>query len=128
MNNKEILEGNKLIAEFMTKEHANLCWKLIPKNTMHLPNYFKYHSSWDWLMPVVNKIESIVDLYHGHFGVYINSNNCTIQSIKFRSDEMTDPPYYFSDHYSESKIESTYNAILNFIKWYNKQNKNKNGK
>lgn len=75
---------------------------------------------WNWLIPVVEKIESIEDEHHGHFGVWINSNNCHIQGTKFRSEHIGNPPIYFSDHYGENKLEATYNAVVAFIKWRNK--------
>ena len=39
------MKENKLIAEFMGEEQ--LC----------LPHELKYHTSWDWLMPVLKKIK-----------------------------------------------------------------------
>ncbi len=45
-------ENNKLIAKFMDTEITN--------NTKNiLGSSLKYHSSWDWLMPVIEKIESL---------------------------------------------------------------------
>ena len=66
--NKEILEGNKLIAEFIgwsqqldVEERWYGAWfdqhgvrKAWPKG--HEPLLF--HKSWDWLMPVIGKISS----------------------------------------------------------------------
>lgn len=76
----EILEGNKLIAEFMgaenetgyfqastigkTKVPTGRMWmKERFPNNMHLckEDDLRYHSSWDWIMPVVEKIRNIVD-------------------------------------------------------------------
>ncbi len=62
MTEQEILEGNKLIAEFMgwklseiriqKKEH----WYKNPnKETFIQAENFEYHSSWDWLMPSIKK-------------------------------------------------------------------------
>ena len=73
-------------------------------------------------MKVVEKIESIKDSYHGRFGVYISSNSCTIQSTNFRSDKpIANPSYYYDDVIFNSKLESTYNAVVRFINFYNKQ-------
>lgn len=122
---KSILENNKLIAEFMGIEVS----KIGKKFRFHLPpcgyfkvhpKFIKYHVSWDWLMPVVEKIESIEDDHHGHFGVYISSNSCVIQGTNFRSDKrLSNTPIYFSDYTLENKIVSTYRAVVEFIKWYN---------
>ena len=84
-----------------------------------LNDEFEFHSDWNWLMAVVEKIESIKDPHHGYFGVYISSNSCTIQGTRFRSDKMEDPPIYFNDIVLSNKIENTYTAVITFIKWYN---------
>ena len=52
----------------------------------------KYHKSWDWLMPVVEKIEQV------HEGV---------------PQELIKLSLF-------STIDEVYNAIIEFIKWYNK--------
>jgi len=41
--------NNKLIAEFMSGEH--------PLAEVTHEAHHNYHTSWDWLIPVVNKIE-----------------------------------------------------------------------
>lgn len=70
MTNEELLEGNKLIAMFMGAK------KMVIKNKLYLngeplftiydvPGHgsrvddFKYHLSWDWLMPVVMRIRDM---------------------------------------------------------------------
>lgn len=123
-----MLEGNKLIAEFMgyhfkknIERYAGTFYYKGKKRFVQ-PESLQYHSSWDWLMPVVEKIESIVDSYHGHFGVHISSNNCTIQATNFRSDKIKEPPMFFADHYGATKIEATWLAVVFFIKWYNTHN------
>ena len=56
----EILEGNKIIAEFMGLHFHKRGWV----DAQHIDgNYeceeLKYHSSWDCIMPVVEKIEAL---------------------------------------------------------------------
>jgi hypothetical protein len=113
---KEIIQGNKLIAHFMD-EYDLFHWERDPFNEYRKADY---HSNWENLMPVVEKIEQIKDNYHGRFGVYIGSNTCTIQSTKFRSDKkIPKPPYYFNCVTLDTKINSTYLMVVRFIKWYN---------
>ena len=82
----------------------------------------RFKSDWNWLMKVVEKIESIKDSYHGRFGVYIGSNSCTIQATNFRPDKpIPNPLHYYDNLVLNTKIESTYNAVVRFINFYNKQ-------
>ena len=58
MTTQEILEGNKLIAEFMgakRKEYSitNREHYLFRDGRKYLTENLIFHSSWDWLMPVV---------------------------------------------------------------------------
>ena len=108
--------GNKLIAEFMGwKHHEDKSYDEYEMNNL------KYHTSWDWLMPVVEKIESIHSDFHGYFGVYICSNGCTIQATRLNTS-IENPHYaYFNDVTLDTKINSTYSAVLQFIQWYNNQ-------
>ena len=87
-----------------------------------IKDIYQYDRDWNWLMAVVEKIESIKDSYHGRFGVYISSNSCTIQSTNFRPDKrIPEPPHYYNNIVLDSKIESTYYAVVEFINFYNKQ-------
>ena len=96
---QEIIENNKLIAEFMG-------WK---ERTDPTERWFLYHTSWDWLMPVVEKIES-VKAWH----VEISTDSCTIHNGLLKK------PVF--ETYTPTKIEATHEAVVEFIKWHNKQN------
>ena len=74
-------------------------------------------------MPVVEKIESIYDEHHGYFSVYLVGNGCTIQGTKLHLALDNLEKYgwvYMSDPNAiyDTKIESTYWAVVEFIKWY----------
>ena len=108
---KEIEEGNKLIAEFMGLHFHKTGWV----DARHIDgNYecpeLKYHYSWDWLMPVVEKIESLED---GRFITTIETGYCVISDngenaiVEMQSDE--------------TKIENTRLAVIKFIEWLNEQ-------
>ena len=87
-----------------------------------IKDIYQYDRDWNLLIPVVEKIESIKDSYHGRFGVYISANSCTIQSTNFRPDKpIPNPPHYYDNIVLNTKIESTYYSVLNFINFYNKQ-------
>ena len=97
-------ENNKLIAEFLGKDHElNQC--------ISAP---QYHTSWDWLMPVVDRIECTridndYDLQN-FFSVMIEVFECNING--------GDICICKSGH---TKREATYNAVVEFIN----QSKNK---
>ena len=98
----------------MTRQEKN---KLI-SDFMEYPLVFSYDKRWHMLIQVVEKIESIWDDFHGYFGVYISSNSCTIQGTKLRTGD--NPHYaYFADWTLNTKLESTYEACVSFIQWYN---------
>ena len=64
-----------------------------------LPHELKYHTSWDWLWPVIIKCKESID--------YCSDDN----ALKYHNieDEML----------SQLSIEDTYNAVVEFIKTYN---------
>lgn len=142
MNTEEIIKGNCLIAEFMGMKHLSThfdshgfeqySWSVSNDISKQVYGYEgatcfldeeQFYTSWDWLIPVVEKIESIEDKHHGHFGVHIISNSCSIQATNFRSqDKIANPPHYFAEYTLTTKIVSTWIAVIEFINWHN-QNK-----
>jgi len=105
------MENNKLIAKFMGLRYVSdpisptgYGWT---NGKTPVSIDLKYNSSWDWLMPVVEKIEdAATDTY-----VEISESSTEIWGYPFRINI-----------YKESKIESVYDAVVEFIKWYNKNN------
>lgn len=129
MTQQEILEGNKLIAEFMgssfktykkghiRKDSVTVCYfddGMSPFSGGVSIKNLKFHSSWDWLMPVVEKIEKdywvTVTTTRGISAVSIHQPKLAYEKIA-RVD-------------SANKIEAVWLAVVEFIKWYN-ENKNK---
>lgn len=93
-------EENKLIAEFMgyTLDDENLeSFRIMNNNKIEyiLATNMKYHSSWDWLMPVVSKITKM-DNYIG---------------LMQRENIMDTIPY--------GLIDDVYEYVVQFIKYYN---------
>jgi hypothetical protein len=103
-------ENNKLISDFMgiTNMESGQ-WSI----TEQMNNGY-YHKSWNWLMPIIEKIE--IDAI-----VVITGNNCEIYTLK--NDDYDFMSNYNIKNNNYSKIESTYLAVIEFIKWYNKNNR-----
>ena len=95
------MENNKLIAEFMQLETAfnhkgikEYYQREYNSGSWYEEYELKYHTSWDWLRPVVIKTEQVCE------GVPQELLNISL----------------YSD------INEVYNAVVEFIKRYNKQN------
>ena len=103
MESDLILNGNKLIAEFMgeTKTDYGKPAKYLREDLIF------YHSSWDWLMPVCKKLG------------YLAENKV----IPFSKDYE-----YWCDQLEDSitrtyDIEPAFKRVVDFIQWYNTQTK-----
>ena len=104
MENKEIIEGNKLVAEFdgwvIDNSFPDKDRTYIKNGGIELDTTFKYHTSWDWLMPVVQKICKLHRPSKEYFLIEKLYQSC----------------------FDNTPIK-TYKAVVEFIKWYN-ENKN----
>lgn len=117
-------ENNRLIAEFMgfgLDEKEGLHWIDTDEKFGHETSELKYDSSWDWLMPVVEKIEKTE--IEGDFPVVtISQGLCEAENVggfnMWLREERNLYPYF-----QGTKIEATYQFVVEFIKWYNQQKK-----
>lgn len=101
-----IIEGNKLIAEFMEWEISGPGFAsgyVNPHNTYCHFEDLKFHSSWDWLMPVVEK--------------------CLTISVE--SEEYEIHYAFIHDALWSINIKSVFDEVVEFIKWYNSCQKEK---
>lgn len=109
MTQEEITSGNKIIAEFIGLHFHKVGWV----DATHIDgNYeceeLKYHSSWDWIMPVVEKICKIDS---GSYSFEIdNPFGVTIKRHSFKPDEVL----FFRSY---EGIESVFALVVEFIKW-----------
>jgi len=90
MTEKQITESNKLIGKFMGHQSSTGSTYYF-FGRYHKDVDLKYHKLWDWLMPVIDKINK---LDKGAYKININES-----------------------------ILTTYEFVIIFIKWYNKENK-----
>ena len=119
MENKEIIEGNKLVAEFdgwvIDNSFPDKDRTYIKNGGIELDTTFKYHTSWDWLMPVVENIQSLAIDEVGEINVMIASHECLIGEDYYHP--------IINIERNGSYISMIYIAVVEFIKWYN-ENKN----
>ena len=127
---KNIIENNKLIAEFMGVFDKILStgnmhsWSDAPfyyttedtreKVIKNISKYSKYSKDWNWLMEVVEKIENLSK--EGE--TYMFSITKFSARVTYKGSRIVDLPI------DNTKIEAVYNACVEFIKWYN-ENKSK---
>lgn len=67
----------------------------------------RYHESWDWLIPVIDKI---------------TSDKAYPKYVDYSSSMIEQGGVYINTKY----INDTYNNVIDFIDWYNKQQKEMN--
>jgi hypothetical protein len=117
------IENNKLIAEFMglklIQEEESGEWLVTGvedgeemRGRIYYGGIPEYNASWEELMPVVEKIEGL-----GYD-----------TEIVYRLDDGLGHRFYINDsgvhsELCESKLEATYKAVVEFIKWYNEREK-----
>ena len=103
----KITEGNKLLSEFMGgKVTDNIFYcneSTISHNERCLHHYnihcASYISKWDWLMPVIQKINSLEHLNLWH---------------KYNVDR-----YNLTEAIDKVDIEYAFDLCVDFVKWYN---------
>lgn len=72
----------------------------------------KYHKSWNWLMVVVEEIEK-------NTPYKINILECECEIYSMVSDGFITYKNSVIDKSRDTKIEAVYDAIVEFIEWYN---------
>lgn len=117
MGAKKKLTGNELIANFMNLKCKNSYNKLwMPSGELNFLNSLihdemenetwyvttlRFDESWDWLIPVIDKIYSL-DIY----SVYVNTTSGQFEN---------------SIDINTRFIRNTYEQVIEFIKWYNER-------
>ena len=102
---KTMEESNKLIAEFMGINLGEYTTYPEESPKQYAVNELEYHYSWDWLMPVVEKIENF-----GYEFIIVESR-CY---VKHNTDHSIKTLFYIET--IGSKLKTTYDAVVEFIK------------
>lgn len=140
MTEQEIIETNKLIDEFL----GNKLWvvkhyegdeqsdryEIDPKEYLTYQSkgfqydiYSRpYHSSWDRLMPVIEKIESlgfnVVIGFNTYCGIVKSDKLYSDKTLRFESVHPVKEPNKQYTWTAPTKIEGSYISVSKFINWY----------
>lgn len=131
-----VLEQNRMIAEFMgikpklespdVYTYSDMPFFSVrentPENVMNaISKYVKYNSSWDWLIPVIEKIEKLGFIIKTTSSPTI-SGKWYSHSIELKKSAFESNIIEISSDYSnnESKLSTYYRFCVEFIEWYNK--------
>ena len=109
MTGKEVIEGNNLIAEFIAVGvNTETGWLHFRHPEIAAApsdyEYYRFEESWDWLIPVINKIYDLS-------GYYI-----------YKYETQT----FYSEggiEINTKYIEETYKDVVEFIEWFNSNKK-----
>jgi hypothetical protein len=109
------MTDNRLIAEFMDLEMEVSNKGIVEYYHIEFDSGEWYeaedlpYDEWNWLMPVVEKIESLRDTNGNAYRFTIDMCNAQIEGTTI---EVSGGSY---------KLDTTYKAVVEFIKWYNKK-------
>lgn len=120
----QIVENNRMIAEFMGAKiefngfNLGCYWsdEFCPTYSGISLHDLKFHSLWNSLMPVVQKIESL------KLDGFTYTFTMTTCNIFFEHPLILDNSYIVQVERTENMMIDIYTAVIEFIKWYNKNN------
>lgn len=110
MEQNELLQGNKLIADFMGWQHHE-----DSKYDECEMAKLKYHLSWDSLMPVIEKISKVPVI-----GATEQSDTCYPRTFGMLQDDTGLPMFRFNCchlYVGGTLIEAAWIAVVEFIKF-----------
>lgn len=114
---------NELIHEFMGYDwrKETFSWRPGATTPMTINHLEYYKTSWNWLMPVVEKISTM--LVHGvtiKFSRYSDSEVSLYTAISPDFD-WNNKDFQYIQHFGKDVIELAYKTVVEFIKWYNQK-------
>lgn len=110
---------NELIAEFMgckTLEHQPHLWKIPGIDWPFAEFQMLYATSWDWLMPVVEKIVKLFDEAFPPGEEFVKRILAHEEPIEKEYMDVVGLPI-------GTPIQEVYQTVVTFIKWYNENKK-----
>lgn len=117
MTQQEILEGNKLCAEFLEWKEEDRSWYQTDSFIRYVvysehSNYphkgLPFHRDWNWLMVVVKKCCESFEHHQFDSEEYYHI-----------TEEIFHPDYSLSE-FMNADIEAVFERVVQYIKWHNK--------
>lgn len=133
MTEQEILEGNYLMSDFLMLavdinyylSSGITTWHNLPTGYGGcVTDNLRYHKDWNWIMSVVEKIES----FHLYF--HIETHGAYIEHMGYEDSEMPWLTNFWNVEINNdindgrTKIDCTWLTCVQFIKWYNNERNN----
>jgi hypothetical protein len=124
----ETIKNNKLIADFLGLKTASNSDIYLNSENIHIfPHLdyartideFEFHSNWNWLMFVVEKIE----MFKFVSNFVIATNYVMIETVK-ENGVYIDCRIENMILINQKSIDILYKTIVQFIKWYNEEKDN----
>lgn len=131
-------EKNRMIAEFMGYKQVpcrnGFAWDLgisVPSSKHPLPiqgrlvaDDLEFHTSWEWLMEVVERIRRIPSYDRDKFSTYIKicDDGTEIISGSYGNEKGHNNEFFKRKVVSNNSYDikaNTYQAVVQFIEWYN---------
>ena len=127
MENKKIIEWNKLIAEFMEVKNFRE-YELNSKHKCLIIsdddgfidyvegiNFLSYNDNWNRIMPVVEKIKKL----EFEFNTFSDYTKTEKYRNEVRISELSVDKYCRILIRNTDMLDAIFNAVVEFIKWYN---------
>ena len=120
MIDKETIKSNKLIAEFMgfkmiVEDYFGINIVKSPTSETYDLHGLKYHCSWDWLMPVLDKIERSGCIIEISYALVVTCRICVIGNRGEKAFSI------INDNNGELPITAIYKSVVEYIEWNNKK-------
>jgi hypothetical protein len=123
MTQEEIDKNNAIIGDFMGLEHKQMGWKvgyhwhvtIAGRDHWYRTSSMKFNSSWDWLMPVLEKI--------GQFE-YEDGDNAYLRTFGMINPSTGNPMVRINRSIlceADTLIQAAYMAAVDFIHWHYQQ-------
>ena len=113
-------DNNILLANFIGMQKTNVGWydaeeillKVEKDNTFDI---LKFNTDWNWIMQVVEKIETLETKDGRTFTIDMHRDSVLIFEYGIHTNEIV-----FTE--GKGRLDNLYNACVEFVEWWNKNN------